>query len=177
MGFREFIEDYENQAWNLINRMKKWKSSPNEPNPGQSLLGFNYGEEADLATVIAGVKPACFLGMGTTSPLMEKLIEIAKRQNFSVEDFNNSKVIGKPEVVKQIQNLLLKKKSGEIDLQDKAQEAFYHQTLGRLLGYPRKSINNFINQTGRWSQPNPTTNPPFQYSKWHQMNFGTKVPA
>lgn len=128
------------KAEEIIESVKDFKPTKEFVSPSQ----FSGREIDDVAAVIAGIKPAALAGdQRAWRDVAKELYTIASERGYAVNDVGGFgggivKVVGSPERAKEIADLV-KEHVGR----DEADEN-YHRKLGKLLGYPEQSINDFI---------------------------------
>jgi hypothetical protein len=127
------------KASNMIEEMKKFKSSKYAPSPIFVTNNQNY----DLAAVIAGTKPAAIIEWDNTDEQKELLTKAAENGLYleyfpqydkkTGELVSNSLIVGEYDNVKKI-----------IGLHEAEVDERFHRELGNALGYDKDSIDEFI---------------------------------
>ena len=148
--FKHMDEDDEfSRASEMVEKMKGFKSSREAPAPDFITMDDN----ADIAAVIAGTKPAALVGK-SSEPVQKELLDMALNSGFVVEVVKqydpvtgnylwDDYVVGRPENVSKILELV----ALNVKDMDVAVSEEHHRELGLSLGYDPQAIEDFIIST------------------------------
>lgn len=137
----EQIEEYAVKARNEIPAITPEFVSAVSRLDSMELGPTHSSELVDLVGVIAGVKPACYIGAS------EEILDIAEGANLSVSDAGKGRyTISRDSVV--AEDLSIKtQKMRDLNIKNQPLNEALERSIGISLGYPKASIDFFIDYT------------------------------
>jgi hypothetical protein len=135
-------------ASDLVEKMKGFVSTRAAPSPS-----FLTGDQqADLAAVVAGSKPAALVPE-EEGERQKELLDMAKDRGLTIKEIEDiqpdytfkSYIVGVPENVKKISDI--EDIAGNVPLSDKIITDDVHRDFGNALGYTPVAIEDFIEAT------------------------------
>ena len=160
----EIIQGLSREAQGLVEVLQNWHPTPGSAFPGHDFHGVSQ-DRADVAGVLAGIKPAALIDAQDLSPeiqdmisrgiydpvgadpLIEEMIAVGKSHGYVYEEFVDfvtgepQGAFGKQRNVKALRGLY----TAVATLED-WQAPAVHVRVGRLLGYPERNIREFVMQ-------------------------------
>ena len=158
----EIIQGLSREAQGLVEALQNWRPTPGSAFPGHDLHGVSQ-DRADVAGVLAGVKPAALIDpqgfspkirrmmlnsdtFFQTDPVVQELIAAGEQQGYVYDEFwdlaseEPTAVFGKAKNVRALRRIHVCTRLEDWQGPD------VHVKVGRLLGYPERNIREFVEQ-------------------------------